>query len=94
MSIVETSESTIELSHPLSFTSATARLLPLLLDAGSDGVELLLDALASSDPTENLPSLVAAALLEEPARTLGEEEEADELDHGRDAGQAQHEPTR
>lgn len=80
-------------SRVFPLTSAAISRLLLLLDAGSDGVELPFDALASSDPAENSTSLLAAALLEEPAGALGKEEEADELHHGRDAGKAQHEPS-
>lgn len=87
MSILEMS---VELSCVVSFTSIVVRLL--LLNAGSHGVELPVDVLACSDPAEDLTSLLAAALLEEPAGALREEEEADELHHGRDAGQAQHVP--
>lgn len=92
MSISETLETIIELLHVSSFTSVTTCRRILLLNAGSDGVELALDAPASSDPAENLARLLAAALLEEPAGALWEEEEADELHHGRDAGEAQHVP--
>ncbi len=74
-----------------SFTST--RLFLLFLDAGSDGVVLLVNALASSDLAENLTGLLAPALLEKPAGALRqEEEEADELQHCRDNGQTQHVP--
>lgn len=73
-----------------SFTSISVR---LLLNAGSDGFILQVNVPASSDPTENLTSLLATALLEEPAGALGKEEESDELHQSRDTGQTQHVPT-
>lgn len=78
--------------HWLSRCFTSTRLFLLFLDAGSDGVVLLVHVLASSDPAENLTALLAPALLEEPAGTLRQEEEADELQHGRDNGQTQHVP--
>lgn len=74
-----------------SFTST--RLFLLFLDAGSDGLVLLVNALASSDPAENLTGLLAPALLEKPTGGLRQEEEADELQHSWDNGQTQHVPT-
>lgn len=65
----------------------------LLLNAGSDGFILQVNVPASSDPAENLTSLLATALLEEPAGALGKEEESDELHQSRDTGQTQHVPT-
>lgn len=73
-----------------SFTSIGER---LLLNAGSDGFILQVNVSASSDPAENLTSLLATALLEEPARALWKEEESDELHQSRDTGQTQHVPT-
>lgn len=79
-------------SHFLkSFTSTRPFLL--FLDAGSDGVVLLVSAPASSDLAENLTGLLAPALSEKPTGALRQEEEADELQHCRDNGQTQHVPT-
>lgn len=70
------------------FTST--RLFLLFLDAGSDGVEFLVDILASSDPAENLTGLLAPALLKKPAGALWQEEEAHKLQCSRDNRQTQH----
>lgn len=90
VTVLELSEESVELSPVAPFTCVAIGLL--LLDAGSDGVVLLVDVLPSSDPAEDPASLLGAALLEEPAGALGKEEEADELHHGRHAGQAEHVP--
>lgn len=74
-----------------SFTST--RISLFFLDAGSDGVVLLVHVLASSDPAENLTGLLAPTLLQEPTGALWEEEEPEELQHSRYDGQAQHVPT-
>lgn len=74
-----------------SFTSTS--FFPLFLNAGFDGFELCVSALASSDPAQNLMGLLAPALLEEPTGALRKEKEADELHHRWDNRQTQHVPT-
>lgn len=74
-------------------TSLTsARLSLLFLYAASDGVVLLVNTLASSDPAESLVGLLAPALLEKPTGALRQEEEADKLQHCWEDGQTQHVP--
>lgn len=73
------------------FTSTS--LFLLFLNDGFDGVVLLVNVLAPSNPAESLAGLLVPALLEKPTRALRQEEEADELQHCWENGQTQHVPT-
>lgn len=62
----------------------TSRLFSLFLDDALDAVVLLVHSCCGSDLCEHLTGLLGSTLLQEPARTLRQEEEAYKLQHGRD----------
>lgn len=69
-------------------TSCTVFLL--FLNATLDAVILLIYVLVASDLAEHTPSLLGKTLLDEPARTLRQKEESQELHQSRQGWQAQH----
>lgn len=68
-------------STPSLFHRVTSSAL-LLIDAVLDAVVLLVDVLVAPDLAEYATSLLGQPALDQPARTLGQEQEPDELEHG------------
>lgn len=72
-------------STPFLFYCVTSSAL-LLVDAVLDAVVLLVDVLVAPDLAEHAASLLGQPALDQPARTLGQEQEPDKLEHGREHG--------